>query len=104
MAVKIRMRRIGRTNRPYFRIVATDIRSPRDGRFLEILGQYDPLKQGVNYTLKTERVKYWLGVGAQVSDAVAVFLKKEGLIGGKRVKKAAAPKKKPEGAKKKKKA
>jgi len=92
MSVKIRMRRMGRKNQPHFRIVATDIRSPRDGRFLELLGTYDPLKKDKNYTLKTERVLYWLGVGAQVSDAVAVFLKKEGITWGKAAKRKSAPK------------
>ena len=79
MAVKIRMRRMGKKNRPYFRIVAADVRSPRDGRFLEIVGTYDPLKEGKNYSLKKERVLYWLGVGAMVSEAVAPMLKKEGI-------------------------
>jgi small subunit ribosomal protein S16 len=79
MAVKIRMRRIGAKNRPCFRIVATDARSPRDGRFLENLGTYDPLREGKNFTINRERMLYWLGVGAQVSDAVATFLAKEGI-------------------------
>jgi len=79
MAVTIRMRRMGRKNQPHFRIVATDARSPRDGRFLELLGTYDPLRGGKNFSIKKERVLYWLGVGAQVSDAVATFLAKEGI-------------------------
>jgi len=91
MAVKIRMRRMGRKNRPHFRIVATDIRSPRDGRFIEILGTYDPLKAENNYNINKDRVAYWLGVGAQVSDSVAVFLKKEGLVWGRAARKKKAP-------------
>jgi small subunit ribosomal protein S16 len=79
MAVVIRMRRMGRKNQPYYRIVATDKRCPRDGRFLEILGTYSPLDEGKNFALKRERILYWLGVGAQVSGAVATFLKKEGI-------------------------
>jgi len=79
MAVTIRMRRIGAKNRPCFRIVAADTRSPRDGRFLENLGTYDPLREGKNYTINRERMLYWLGVGARVSDAVAAFLAKEGI-------------------------
>jgi small subunit ribosomal protein S16 len=98
MAVKIRMRRMGRKNYAYFRIVATDERSPRDGRFLEILGTYDPRREGVNYTLERERVEYWLGVGAQVSEAVKTFLKKEGIELRKKQKKE-APKKTKKGKK-----
>jgi small subunit ribosomal protein S16 len=79
MAVIIRMRRMGRKNQPHFRIVATDVRSPRDGRFIELLGTYDPLREGKNFSINRERVLYWLGVGAQVSDAVATFLAKEGI-------------------------
>ncbi|MEJ2745166.1 MAG: 30S ribosomal protein S16 [bacterium] len=79
MAVIIRMRRMGRKNRPHYRIVATDKRSPRDGRFIELLGTYDPLKEGKNFDLKMERVLYWVGVGAEVSDAVGTFLAKEGI-------------------------
>lgn len=91
MAVVIRMRRVGRRNQPAFRIVATDKRSPRDGRFLEILGTYHPLREGKNFTLVRDRVLYWLGVGAQVSGAVATFLKKEGI---EREKKKTRPAKK----------
>ena len=87
MAVKIRMKRMGRKNRPYYRIVVADVRSPRDGRFLEKLGTYDPLQEGKNYTIDKERVLYWLGVGALVSDAVAPILKKEGVEKGKVVEK-----------------
>lgn len=79
MAVIIRMRRMGRKNQPHYRIVATDKRSPRDGRFIELLGTYDPLQGGKNFNLNRERVLYWLGVGAEVSDAVGTFLAKDGI-------------------------
>ncbi len=84
MAVVIRMRRMGRKNRPYFRIVAADKRSPRDGRFLENLGTYRPLDEGENYSLEKERIRYWLGVGAQVSIAAAAILRKAGIEGDKK--------------------
>jgi small subunit ribosomal protein S16 len=76
MAVKIRMKRIGAKNKPAFRIVVADSRSPRDGRFLEELGTYLPRKKGENFTLDVERVKYWLSKGAQPSDTVASFIKR----------------------------
>ena len=83
MAVKIRMKRVGAKNSPYFRIVVADSRSPRDGKFIEEIGSYQPLKKGDNFTLKLDRAQYWVGKGAQPSDTVASFIKKAG--------KAAAP-------------
>ena len=76
MAVRIRMKRIGTKNAPVFRIVVADSRSPRDGRFIEELGTYHPLKKDDNFTLDYERAKYWLGKGAQPTDTVASFLRK----------------------------
>jgi len=76
MAVKIRMKRVGAKNTPVFRIVVADGRSPRDGKFIEELGTYQPLKKGDNFTLDLERAKYWLSKGAQPSDTVASFIKK----------------------------
>ncbi|MFO1477844.1 MAG: 30S ribosomal protein S16 [Verrucomicrobiota bacterium] len=76
MAVKIRMKRIGTKNTPVFRIVVADGRSPRDGKFIEELGTYQPLKKGDNITLDLERAKYWVSKGAQPSDTVASFIKK----------------------------
>ena len=76
MAVKIRMKRVGTKNTPVFRIVVADSRSPRDGKFIEELGTYQPLKKGNNYTLDLDRAKYWLSKGAQPSDTVASFIKK----------------------------
>jgi small subunit ribosomal protein S16 len=78
MAVKIRMKRVGAKNAPVFRIVVADGRSPRDGKFIEELGTYQPLKKGTNYKLDLDRAKYWLSKGAQPSDTVASFLKKAG--------------------------
>ena len=76
MAVKIRMKRVGAKNAPVFRIVVADSRSPRDGKFIEELGTYQPRKKGNNFTLDMERAKYWLSKGAQPSDTVASFIKK----------------------------
>jgi len=73
--VKLRLTRIGGKKRPFFRIVATDSRAKRDGRFIEILGTYDPLKEPSDIHLKPERIKYWLSVGAQPSNTVQVLLK-----------------------------
>lgn len=82
MSLKIRMARRGTTNRPFYHIVATDSRSPRDGQYLEKLGTYNPLEaQGTErrLTLVNDRVQYWLGVGAQPSDRVAKLLAQAGL-------------------------
>ena len=76
MAVKIRMKRVGTKNTPVYRIVVADGRSPRDGKFIEELGTYQPLKKDSNFTLNLERAKYWLSKGAQPSDTVASFIKK----------------------------
>jgi small subunit ribosomal protein S16 len=76
MAVRIRLKRVGAKNAPYFRIVVADSRSPRDGKFIEEIGSYQPLKQGDNYKMDMERAKYWVSKGAQPSDTVASFIKK----------------------------
>lgn len=83
MAVAIRMKRMGRKNRAYYRICATDRRSPRDGRVIEELGTYDPAVPDTDArcTLDAARVDYWLSVGAQPSDAVRVLIKKYGSKG-----------------------
>ena len=72
------MKRVGTKNTPVYRIVVADSRSPRDGKFIEELGTYQPLKKGDNFKLDLERVKYWLSKGAQPSDTVASFIKKAG--------------------------
>lgn len=75
--VKLRLKRIGAKNSPFFRVVAADSRCPRDGKFLEEIGTYRPLDtKEVNYTLKLDRVDYWLKVGAQPSETVASMIKK----------------------------
>src|SRR5215210_8472998 len=76
MAVSIRLRREGTTNRPYYKVVVADSRSPRDGKFIEIIGTYDPKKQGHNSTLKMDRIEHWLSKGAQPSDTVRSLIKK----------------------------
>ena len=76
MAVKIRMKRVGTKNTPVFRIVVADGRSPRDGKFIEELGTYQPLKKGDNVNFDVERAKYWISKGAQPSDTVASFIRK----------------------------
>src|SRR5207253_6407440 len=76
MAVKIRMKRIGAKNKPAFRIVVADSRSPRDGKCIEELGTYQPRQKGINLTLDLPRAQYWLSKGAQPSDTVASFIKK----------------------------
>jgi small subunit ribosomal protein S16 len=63
-------------NRPYFKIVVTDKRSPRDGKFIEIIGTYDPKKPGQNSTIKLDRAEYWISKGAQPSDTVRSLIKK----------------------------
>ncbi len=81
MAVKIRLARAGAKKRPFYRIVAADTRSPRDGRFLEKLGTYDPLVEGDGapgrLEVKRDRVDYWLGVGAQATDVVQRILRRK---------------------------
>ena len=80
MSVKIRLARHGAKKRPYYRIVVADSESPRDGRYLEAIGSYNPLQDPAEVTLETERVKYWIEQGALPSDTVKSILKKEGLI------------------------
>lgn len=83
MAVKIRLARHGAKKRPFYRIVVADSESPRDGRYLENVGTYDPKENPTRVTLKTERVQYWLSKGATPTDTVKTLLKKEGVLGRK---------------------
>ncbi|HEY4283170.1 MAG TPA: 30S ribosomal protein S16 [Chthoniobacterales bacterium] len=76
MSVSIRLRREGAKNRPYYKIVVADSRSPRDGKFIEIIGNYDPKKPGHNSTLNVDRAQYWIKRGAQPSDTVRSLIKK----------------------------
>jgi len=76
MAVSIRLRREGAKNSPYYKVVVADRRSPRDGKFIETIGTYDPKKSGHNSTLNIDRVEYWISKGAQPSDTVRSLIKK----------------------------
>ena len=76
MAVSIRLRREGTKNRPYYRVVVADSRSPRDGKFIEIIGTYDPKQTGQNSSFSVERAEYWISKGAQPSDTVRSLIKK----------------------------
>lgn len=78
MAVRIRMKMLGRKHRPYYRIVAIDHKQPRNGRVIEELGTYDPMVKDTDNrcTLKPDRVKYWMSVGALPSERVATLIKK----------------------------
>jgi small subunit ribosomal protein S16 len=78
MAVKIRLARHGAKKSPFYRIVVADSESPRDGRYLENVGTYDPLINPAKVILKSDRVKYWIEQGAKPSDTVRSLLKKEG--------------------------
>lgn len=72
------MKRIGAKNTPVFRIVVADSRSPRDGKFIEEIGTYQPLQKGNNFTIDLERAKYWVEKGAQPSETVASMIKRAG--------------------------
>ena len=74
--VKIRLRRMGAKKAPYYRIVVADSRSPRDGRFIEEIGSYDPMADGDKIKVDMERAKYWIANGAQPTDTVRGLLKK----------------------------
>ena len=76
MAARIRLTRVGATKQPAYRVVVADSRSPRDGKCIEEIGTYQPLKPGDNYTIKLDRAQYWISKGAQPSDTVASFIKK----------------------------
>jgi small subunit ribosomal protein S16 len=80
MAVKIRLARHGAKKKPFYRIVVADSESPRDGRFLENVGTYDPLYDPAKIILKTERIRYWMDQGALPTDTVQSLLKKEGFF------------------------
>lgn len=74
--VRLRLQRHGAKKRPFYRVVAADKRAPRDGRFIELLGTYDPLTEPPAVRLNKERVDYWVGVGAQPSETVTMLIKK----------------------------
>ncbi len=80
MAVKIRLTRMGRHKRPFYRIVVADSQSPRDGKFIEILGTYDPLGKTASIQVKEEKAIHWLKKGAQVSETVKTIFNKSQLF------------------------
>jgi small subunit ribosomal protein S16 len=79
MAVRIRLARHGAKKKPYYRIVVADSESPRDGRFLEIIGTYNPLHDPAEVNIKQDRVNHWIGQGATFTDTVRSLLKKQGI-------------------------
>jgi small subunit ribosomal protein S16 len=76
MSVSIRLRREGNLNKPYYKVVVADQRSPRDGKFIELVGNYDPKKPGDNSNIDLTRIDYWIKNGAQPSDTVRSIIKK----------------------------
>ncbi len=92
MAVKIRLKRMGKIRTPYYRIVVADSRTKRDGRVIEEIGTYNPKTEPSTIHVESERAQYWLGVGAQPTEAVAAILKITGDIGGENTLKSPEPK------------
>ena len=80
MAVKIRLTRMGAKKKPFYRIVVAESEAPRDGRFIEIVGNYDPLKDPVEINIKQDRVADWLSKGAKPTQTVLSLLKKKGIV------------------------
>ena len=80
MAVKLRLKRMGAKQKPFYRVVAADSRSPRDGRFIETVGTYNPIKEPAEVTFKEDRVMYWLSNGAIPTDTVRNLLSKQGIM------------------------
>lgn len=80
MAVKLRLQRMGKKKQPVYKIVAADSRSPRDGKFIEAIGRYNPRTNPSEISLLEDRALYWLGVGAQPTDTVKNLLSRKGLI------------------------
>ena len=80
MSVKIRLRRIGAKKHPFYRLVVADSRSPRDGKFIEILGTYDPMTEPVKLNLDLDKIKVWLQKGARPSDTARALLIDQGLL------------------------
>ncbi len=80
MAVKIRLRRLGAKRAPFYRVVVADSRFPRDGRFIEEIGSYDPTKNPAEVKIDVEKAKQWISNGAQPTDTVKSLLKKNGVL------------------------
>jgi len=87
LAVKLRLRRMGKKKQPIYKVVAADSRSPRDGKFIEAIGLYNPKTDPATVDIKEERALYWLGVGAQPTDTVKNLLSNQGIILKKELKK-----------------
>ena len=88
MAVKIRLTRKGRKKKPVYRLIAATDNSPRDGKMLEVLGQYDPLQEPALVEVKEDRIKYWISVGAQLTDTANRILSSKGIVEKKEKKSA----------------
>ncbi len=82
MSVKIRLKRMGMKKKPFYRVVVADVRCPRDGRFIEEIGYYDPMTEPATVKIDGESAKKWIQNGAQPTDTVRVLLKKSGIIEG----------------------
>lgn len=80
MSVKIRLKRIGAKKSPFYRVVVADSRAPRDGKFIEEIGYYNPITQPAEVKIDAEKAKKWLSTGAQPTDTVKALLKKSGII------------------------
>jgi small subunit ribosomal protein S16 len=80
--VKIRLRRTGKTKQPSYRVIVADSRSPRDGKFIEIIGHYNPIRQPKVLEVKADRARYWLGVGAQPTEVVVDLFKRVNILDG----------------------
>ena len=80
MAVKIRLRRMGAKKAPFYRVVVADSRSPRDGRFIEEIGYYNPISEPVEVKIDADKAKTWIKNGAQPTETVEALLKKNGII------------------------
>jgi small subunit ribosomal protein S16 len=80
MAVRIRLARMGSKKKPFYRLVAADSEAPRDGKFIEILGYYDPMKDPEEIQIHEDKVNYWIGNGAAVTESAKAILKKQGLL------------------------
>ncbi|PJA97512.1 MAG: 30S ribosomal protein S16 [Ignavibacteriales bacterium CG_4_9_14_3_um_filter_34_10] len=87
MAVKLRLKRMGKKKQPVYKVVAADARSPRDGKFIEAIGMYNPLTNPATVDFVEDRTMYWLGVGAQPTDTVKSLLSKKGILLKKELKK-----------------
>lgn len=80
MAVKLRLKRMGAKKKPFYRIVAADVRAPRDGRFIEQIGYYNPVSDPIELKVDAEKAEKWLKTGAQPTDTVRALLKKTGVL------------------------